>query len=100
MLRARRSRPTVVISKTIAIWTGCAHSSDRCASSLQTLLHKRARGRDQKTANFCAGLLEEHNALWAFCEVRDLQIPITNNPADRALWPRGRSPLRTGRHPI
>jgi hypothetical protein len=82
--------PTIAAT---ALWACYRIDSERCASSLQTLLHKRARGRDQKTANFCAGLLEEHNALWAFCEVRDLQIPITNNPADRALWPRGRSPF-------
>jgi transposase len=52
---------------------------------IQTLLEKGARGRDQKTANFCAGLLEEYNALWTFCDVQDLQIPITNNAAERAL---------------
>jgi transposase len=52
---------------------------------IQTLLEKGARGRDQKTANFCAGLLEEYDALWTFCDVHDLQIPITNNAAERAL---------------
>jgi transposase len=41
--------------------------------------------RDQKTADFCAGLLEEYDALWTFCDVNDLQIPITNNAAERAL---------------
>ena len=35
---------------------------------IQTLLKKGARGRDQKTANFCAGLLAEYNAPWTFCE--------------------------------
>jgi transposase len=52
---------------------------------IQTLLEKGARGRDHKTANFCAGLLEEYDALWTFCDVHDLQIPITNNAAERAL---------------
>ena len=52
---------------------------------IQTLLEKGARGRDQKTANFCAGLLAEYDALWTFCDVQDLQIPITNNAAERAL---------------
>ena len=52
---------------------------------IQTLLEKSARGRDQKTANFSSGLLEEYNALWTFCDVQDLQIPITNNAAERAL---------------
>lgn len=52
---------------------------------IQTLLQQGARGRDQKTANFCAGLLAEYDALWTFCDVHDLQIPITNNAAERAL---------------
>ncbi|HEU4731194.1 MAG TPA: hypothetical protein VFT22_25045 [Kofleriaceae bacterium] len=33
--------------------------------------------------NFCAGLLEEYDALWTFCDVHDLQIPITSNAAER-----------------
>jgi transposase len=52
---------------------------------IQTLLQKGARGREQKTANFCAGLLAEYDALWTFCDVNDLQIPVTNNAAERAL---------------
>jgi len=52
---------------------------------IQTLLEQGTRCRDQKTANFCVGLLEEYDALWTFCEVTDLQIPITNNAAERAL---------------
>jgi transposase len=54
-------------------------------AQIQTLLEKGARGRDQKTANFCAGLLAEYDALWTFCDVHDLHIPITNNAAERAL---------------
>jgi transposase len=52
---------------------------------IQQLLEQGARGRDQKTANFCAGLLEEYDALWTFCDVKDLEIPVTNNAAERAL---------------
>ena len=52
---------------------------------IQRLLEKGARGRDRKTANFCAGLLAEYDALWTFCDVQDLKIPITNNAAERAL---------------
>ena len=54
-------------------------------ATIRTLLEQGARGRDQKTANFCAGLLEEYDALWTFCDVEDIQIPVTNNAAERAL---------------
>ena len=52
---------------------------------IQELLEQGARGRHQRTANFCAGLLEEYDALWTFCDVHDLAIPVTNNAAERAL---------------
>lgn len=52
---------------------------------IQQLLEQGARGRHERTANFCAGLLEEYDALWTFCEVEDLEIPLTNNAAERAL---------------
>lgn len=52
---------------------------------IQELLEQGARGRHQRTANFCAGLLEEYDALWTFCDVRDIAIPVTNNAAERAL---------------
>jgi transposase len=29
--------------------------------------------------------LEEYDALWTFCDVEDLEIPLTNNAAERAL---------------
>ncbi len=38
-----------------------------------------------KTANFAAGLLEEYEALWTFCDVPDLAIDPTNNAAERAV---------------
>jgi transposase len=47
------------------------------------LLEQGERGRHQKTANFCAGLLGEYEALWTFCEVQG--IDPTNNAAERAL---------------
>jgi transposase len=49
-------------------------------ASIQALLEQGTRGHEQKTANYCAGLLEEYDALWAFCDVQDLQIPMDNNP--------------------
>ncbi len=52
---------------------------------VQSLLEKGARGHDQKTANYCAGLLEEYDALWTFCDVENLHIPMDNNAAERAL---------------
>ncbi|MGO9971927.1 MAG: IS66 family transposase [Solirubrobacteraceae bacterium] len=52
---------------------------------IKALLQQGARGHDQKTANYCAGLLEEYDALWTFCDVEDLHIPMDNNAAERAL---------------
>lgn len=52
---------------------------------IQLLLEQGARGQHQRTANFCAGLLEEYDALWTFCDVTDIDIPLTNNAAERAL---------------
>ncbi len=50
---------------------------------IRVLLQQGTRGRHEKTANFCQGLLDEWQALWTFCEVPD--IPLTNNAAERAL---------------
>lgn len=50
---------------------------------IQTLLAQGARGRHQKTANFCAGLLSEYDALWLFCEMPG--VDPTNNAGERAL---------------
>lgn len=52
---------------------------------IQALLEQGARGRHERTANFCSGLLEEYDALWTFCDVDDIEIPLTNNAAERAL---------------
>ena len=50
---------------------------------IHVLLEDGTRGRHLKTANFCAGLLEEYEALWTFCDVPG--ISPTNNAAERAL---------------
>jgi len=50
---------------------------------IEALLGQGERSRHQKTANFCAGLLAEYQALWTFCEVPG--IDPTNNAAERAL---------------
>jgi transposase len=52
---------------------------------IKALLEQGARGRHERTANFCAGLLEEYEALWTFCDVKDIEMPLTNNAAERAL---------------
>ncbi|MGH8296699.1 MAG: IS66 family transposase [Steroidobacteraceae bacterium] len=52
---------------------------------IKALLEQGERGHHQRTANFCSGLLEEYEALWTFCDVQDIQIPVTNNAAERAL---------------
>jgi transposase len=51
--------------------------------SIHTLLEHGVRGRHPKTRRFCAGLLDEYDALWTFCEVPG--IDPTNNAAERAL---------------
>jgi transposase len=38
-------------------------------NTFQQLLAHGTRSKHAKTARFCAGLLEEHAALWTFCEV-------------------------------
>ena len=52
---------------------------------IRQLLEQGTRGRHEKTANFCQGLLDEFDALWTFCEVENIDIPLTNNAAERAL---------------
>jgi transposase len=68
------------------------HDADWLAAELQplraqirALLEQCAAGRHQRAANFAAGLLEEYEALWTFCDVGDLQIDPTNNAAERAV---------------
>ena len=52
---------------------------------IRTLLEQCAAGRHTRTANFAAGLLDEYEALWTFCDVPDLAIDPTNNAAERAV---------------
>jgi transposase len=47
------------------------------------LLEQGAKGTHPKTARFCAGILEEYEALWTFCDVPG--VTMTNNDAERAL---------------
>jgi transposase len=54
-------------------------------AQIRALLEQCAAGDHTKTANFAAGLLEEYDALWTFCDVPDLQIDPTNNAAERAV---------------
>jgi len=68
------------------------HDHDWLAEQLQpiriqirALLEQCAAGHHTRTANFAAGLLEEYDALWTFCDVPDLQIDPTNNAAERAV---------------
>ena len=49
----------------------------------KALLEQGQRGRHKQTSRFAAGLLEEFDALWTFCEVPG--IDPTNNAAERAL---------------
>ncbi|MGH2842713.1 MAG: IS66 family transposase [Solirubrobacteraceae bacterium] len=52
---------------------------------IRTLLEQCAAGTHQRTANFAAGLLEEYEALWTFCDVPDAHLDPTNNAAERAV---------------
>ena len=44
------------------------------------LLEQGQRGKDPKTQRFCAGLLEEYDALWTFCDVPG--VDPTDNDAE------------------
>jgi transposase len=54
-------------------------------AQIRLLLRQCAAGRHERTANLAAGLLEEYEALWTFCDVPDLGIDPTNNAAERAV---------------
>lgn len=54
-------------------------------SEIRVLLEQCAAGHHTRTANFAAGLLEEYEALWTFCDVPDLHIAPSNNAAERAV---------------
>lgn len=50
---------------------------------LRAMLQEGADGEHAKTARFCAGLLNEYDALWTFSDVPGLTP--TNNDAERAM---------------
>jgi hypothetical protein len=54
---------------------------------IQELLEQGASGRHNKTANFCSGLLEEYDALWTFCEVKNIEIPTTMRRREHSVTP-------------
>jgi transposase len=54
-------------------------------TQIRVLLEQCAAGEHTRTANFAAGLLEEYEALWTFCDVPELAIAPTNNAAELAV---------------
>jgi transposase len=56
---------------------------DPLREAFRVLLERGANGEHAKTARFCAGILEEYDALWTFCDVPG--IDPTNNDAERAM---------------
>ena len=60
-----------------------AQTQRRSTEHIKTLLEQGVGGRHLKTRRFCAGLLDEYDALWTFCDVEG--ISPTNNAAERAL---------------
>lgn len=54
-------------------------------TEIHDILTASSNGRHVRSANFAAGLLEEYDALWTFCDVPDLHIEPTNNAAERAV---------------
>ena len=56
---------------------------DPLRKQFRELLEQGANATHPKTARFCAGILEEYEALWTFCDVPG--VTMTNNDAKRAL---------------
>jgi transposase len=55
-------------------------------AQIRGLLEQCAAGKHAQTARFAAGLLEEYEALWTFCDVASLlDIDPSNNAAERAV---------------
>jgi transposase len=52
-------------------------------TSFRELLEQGANSKHAKTSRFCAGILEEYEALWTFADVPG--VTPTNNDAERAL---------------
>ena len=72
--RSDRTSTTATSRSEHTLRLAARESSPRCESASRTLLSRATRGRHEKTANFCAGLLEEYEALWTFCEVPDIPL--------------------------
>ena len=51
--------------------------------AFHALLEQGANSKHTKTGRFCAGLLDEYDALWTFCDVPG--VNPTNNDAERAM---------------
>jgi transposase len=51
--------------------------------TFHALLEQGAKSKHAKTGRFCAGLLDEYDALWTFCDVPG--VNPTNNDAERAM---------------
>lgn len=77
------SPPIAATSKTATTLAWLAAELTPLRERIQGLLERGTRGRHERTRNFCAGLLEEYEALWTFCEAPG--IDPTNYAAERAL---------------
>lgn len=86
----------------------CAKRSNARRSSMPTRLRAQIRellelcaaGHHTRTANFAAGLLEEYDALWTFCDVPDLGIdPHEQRRRARGASRRADAP-NPGRNPV
>jgi len=54
-------------------------------AQIRALLEQCTAGRHARTARFAAGLLEEYEALWTFCDVPQAAIDPTNYPEVRVM---------------
>ena len=85
----RRGAELVVLARAVITahrdYLQHGHVPDRLAGELaplraqiRELLEQCVAGRHVRTASFAAGLLDEYEALWTFCDVSDLAIDPTN----------------------
>jgi transposase len=92
----RRGKQLVTLARAVIAahreFLADGHDPDWLSAQLQplrmeirALLEQCATAKHERTARFAAGLLEEYEALWTFCDVPDLAIDPTNNAAERAV---------------
>jgi transposase len=92
----RRGKQLVTLARAVIAahreFLADGHGPDWLSAQLQplrmeirALLEQCATAKHERTARFAAGLLEEYEALWTFCDVPDLAIDPTNNAAERAV---------------